>query len=135
MIKKISFWGSIGSIISAIALFYSSASVSERQTSYGEKSPNIHSNGDVNINYNSSQERSSYNYIEHPDGGGTLLIATPSLTNPKVICHPESGSKVEFLREKKENSFMVWVQVKVLSGTCQGKTGWIGKDNYRTHNS
>ncbi len=102
MIQKIGFWGSIASIVSVMALLYPSSSVSDSQTSYGEKSPNIHSNGDVNINYNSSPERSSYNYIQHPDGGGTLLIATPSLTNPVVLCHPEPGSKVGFLSEKQK---------------------------------
>lgn len=134
MTQKIGLWGSICSIISVVALLFSQASVSESQTSYGANSPNIKSNGDVNINYNSSQGGGSYNYIQHPSGGGTILIASPSLTNPKIICHPEAGSKVQFLNEQVENAFMIWVQVKVLTGTCEGKVGWIGKDNYRTHN-
>jgi len=134
MIQKISLWGSACSIISVIALLLPQTSMSESQTSYGANSPNIKSNGDVNINYNSSQQSSSYNYIQHPSGGGTILIASPSLTSPNVLCHPEAGSKVEFLREHRESEFMVWVQVKVITGTCQGNIGWIGKDNYRTHN-
>lgn len=134
MIKKVGLWGSICSIISAVALLIPQASVSENQTSFGANSPNIKSNGDVNINYNSSQGRAPYNYIEHPNGGGTILIEMPSLTNPKVLCHPEAGSKVQFLAEHAESAFMIWVQVKVLTGTCQGKVGWIGKDNYQTYN-
>ena len=134
MFQKFSLWGSICSIISVAALLLPQASVSDNQTSYGTNSPNIKSNGDVNINYNSSQGSESYNYIQHPSGGGTILISSPSLTNPKILCQPEAGSKVRFLSEQTEGAFMVWVKVKVLTGTCQGEEGWIGKDNYRTRN-
>jgi len=134
IVKKIGLWGSICSIVSAVALLFPQASISENQTSYGTNSPNIRSNGDVNIHYNSSPRGESYNYIQHPNGGGTILLTTPTLINPDVLCHPEAGSKVQFIKEKAENNYMMWVKVKILTGTCQGKIGWIGKDNYRTHN-
>ena len=134
MIQKVGFWGSICSIISVVVIFFPQTSVGESQTTYGQNSPNINSNGNVNINYNSSPETQTYNYIQHPSGGGTILIANPSLNNPQVVCQPEAGSKVKFISEQAESAFMVWVQVKILTGTCQGKSGWIGKDNYQTHN-
>jgi hypothetical protein len=134
MIQKVGFWGSICSIISVMAIIFPQSSVGENQASYGPNSPNINSTGDVNINYNSSKESKTYNYIQHPSGGGTILIASPSLNNPQVVCHPEAGSKVQFISEQAESAFMVWVEVKILTGTCQGESGWIGKDNYHTHN-
>lgn len=134
MIQKVGLLGSVLSIISAFAVFFPQASIGESQTSYGINSPNIKSGGSVNINYNSSQRGETYNYIKSSNGGGTILISTPSWSNFEVVCNPEAGSKVEYLSEKAENAFMVWVQVKVISGTCQGKVGWIGKDNYRVHN-
>ncbi len=133
MIQKIGLWGSICSIISVTALFAHQASIEESQITYGTNSPNVKSDGDVNINYNSSPSNETYNYIKHPSGGGTILVASPSLTNSQVVCHPEAGSKVQFISEQNENG-MVWVQVRVLTGTCKDKTGWIGKDNYQIHN-
>lgn len=131
MVPKIGLWGSICSIISLTALIFPQASVSDNQTSYGANSLNINSSGDVRINYNSSQESSApYNFLQHPDGGENILIASPSLTNPKIVCNPESGTKVRFLQEKRESPLMVWIKVEVVSGTCKGKIGWVGKSVY-----
>ena len=133
MINKITLWSSMCAFVSVVVLFFPQTSMSEGQTSYGSNSPNIQSSGDVNINYNSQESESTYSYIQHPNGGSTILISAPSLNNAKVLCHPESGSKVKFIQEYIENIAMVWLKVRVISGTCQGKIGWIGRDNYRVH--
>ena len=134
MFQKVSLWGSICSIISVVALVVPQVSQSENQTTYGANSPNVRAEGDVNINYGASAEGSTYSYVDHPNGGVVLLISKPSLMKPEIVCQAEAGSRVRFLGEHEEGPLMVWVQVEVVSGTCAGRVGWVGKSNYRIHN-
>lgn len=135
ILEKFGFWGSIGSIIGATALFLPTETNGNPQTSYGQNSPNIHSGGDVNINYNSANSvNESFAYIEHPNGGGTMLFNEPTITEPQIVCQPEAGSRIEYISEQAENQIMVWVRVKILTGSCAGQIGWIGKSNYNIHN-
>lgn len=134
MLEKLGFWGSIGSIIGAVALFLPTETTGNPQISYGQNSPNIQSDGDVNINYNSGNTANeSFAYIKHPSGNGTMLFKEPTITEPQVVCQPEAGSRAEYISEQAENQIMVWVKVKVLTGSCAGQVGWIGKSNYNIH--
>ena len=135
MLEKFGLWGSICSIVGVVALFLPIETTGGPQTSYGQNSPNIQSGGDVNINYNSGNAVSeSFAYIKHPSGGGTMLFKEPNITEPQIVCQPEAGSRVEYISEQAENQIMVWVRVKVLTGSCAGQVGWIGKSNYNIHN-
>jgi hypothetical protein len=129
MFQKIAFLGSIASILSIITIVMPAESLGDSQTTYGNNSPNIKTqNGNINIQYDAEKTK-NYSYLKNPKYGIVYLYKAPSLKNPKLICRAEAGSKAKFLNEKEDDPFS-WVQVTILTGTCQGKSGWTGKANY-----
>ncbi len=131
--NKIAIIGSIASILSLMLFFipHKATSDSYHQRSIGNQSPNIISNGDVNIQYHNEQiinNEQKEGYYLSRSGKGVGLLEEPSFKNPKLICLVESGARVEILDELQEG-YLSLIKVRVLEGTCKGKIGWTGKEN------
>lgn len=144
MFEKISLYGSLASIIGLVLFFIPSTSSSTEPTAQttvstaGNQSPAIGSNnGSVTINYGgqSSSSKTGKNYIlRNPKAGATAIINSPSLDvaiNPaNQVCIVPAGTQVILLGDKaKSGGIDMWRKVKVVSGECANKMGWVDIGN------
>jgi hypothetical protein len=56
--------------------------------------------------------------------------------NNKTLCVAEPYSKSLKIDEKQtdSNGYFIWVKVKVISGRCNGKVGWVGLNSFNLNN-
>lgn len=145
MFEKISLYGSLASIIGLVLFFVPSTSSStEHPTSTtvsttGSQSPAIGSNnGSLTINYggqtNSSSKTEKKYVLKNPQYGATLIVNKPSLdasADPKNhVCIAAAGTPIVMLGEKAQLGGMDrWRKIKVTSGECTNKIGWVDIGN------
>jgi len=64
--------------------------------------------------------------------GATLVNTKPKLTSTdnKQVCLAPSGTIIELVGEPIKGELVIsWQQVKIESGTCEGKNGWVSVEN------
>ncbi|WP_125716184.1 SH3 domain-containing protein [Pseudoalteromonas rubra] len=69
----------------------------------------------------------SDSYLVNPAGGVSLLRSDAEFT-AEPVCYALAGSEVELL-----GSDSNWQQVRVLSGECRSKTGWVGRESVHSY--
>ncbi len=71
--------------------------------------------------------------VKNPNGGSVLLLAKPMMGSADSgdemnVCMVEAGTPAKFT-EQTIISYLHFVKVSVISGECQGKSGWTSKIN------
>jgi hypothetical protein len=141
VMQKLSFWGSVASIIGLVLAFYpfhaqSGNEGGNRATTYGNQSPAIGENkGDININYNNAPIKPSKNYVlRNSKGGAVLIVSNPSTESAtdqsKHVCLAVAGTPIVLLGETaKMYGIDMWQKIKITGGQCANKTGWAATEN------
>ena len=131
--KKLTFWGSVASIMGLVITFVSLQANSEVTSTTGNKSPAINNTkGDININYGASTAPISKKYVLRGSQGGQPMVLkfphTKGLLDPseKVCSQLFNGTQIKPLSEKASQSgYEIWRKVEILEGDCIGKVGWV----------
>lgn len=141
MLEKFGFWGSMASIVSLALYFFPPLASSQPEqavqvTTSGAQSPAIGENkGNVTINYGAPSMPHEKTYVlRNKVNGATLLISRPSLdaaTDPKNhVCMVPGGTPITLTGESaKMGGIDMWRKVKVVSGECANKSGWVAIEN------
>ncbi|KAF7786834.1 hypothetical protein PRUB_a1506 [Pseudoalteromonas rubra] len=66
-------------------------------------------------------------YLANPASGVSLLLDKAEFT-AEPVCYALAGSEVEILDTESS-----WHQVRVLSGECRSKTGWVGRETVHSY--
>lgn len=142
MVEKIGLWGSAASIISLMLYFYPPTASSQSGpnigvSTAGTQSPAIGTNqGNVTINYGSAVAPHEKGYaLRNPSAGASLVVARPTLdaaTDSNLqVCIAPAGTPISLYDG--ETARMVgpymWQKVKILSGQCASKVGWVSTGN------
>lgn len=134
-------WGSIASIVSLALYFFPSLASSQPERTVqaitsGSQSPAIGENqGSVTINYGAPSTPHEKSYVlRNKVSGATQLISRPSLdaaADPKnYICIVPAGTHITLTGESaKMSGIDMWRKVKIASGECANKSGWVAIDN------
>lgn len=135
LVKKITLWGSLATIISLFVSIFWPQATSENQTTYGNQSPNISNvqgNVSLTISGQSASPPAGKQYVlRNSRGGAVAILNTPrsgAVTDVKQhACEPIiSGTSIELLNDKSSGAGIdIWRKVKVIDGVCSGKIGWV----------
>ena len=131
--QKISFWGSIASILALLLYFVPFQAQSEsinKVITTGNQSPAIGENkGIVNFNYSSKQEQAVKKYIISKSSGAVTIISEVSVSaimdKSKHICTVISGTPIRLLNETAELNGAKFQKIQVTEGPCKGGIGWV----------
>jgi len=139
--QKISFWGSIASIVGLAIAFTPGQSESGNQAdsvaaTQGYQSPAIgENNGNVNINYNNPPSPQVKSYVlRNAKGGSVLVVSTPSIEasmdKSKHVCMVVAGTPIILLDETANmGGIDMWQKVQINGGGCASKVGWVAIEN------
>lgn len=86
----------------------------------------------INENSQVSAQNNSLGRLSNQYGGSTYLLNKPvlDLEVSNIACKPMGVSRVKILNQVEGKYGITWVLVKVLTGNCRGKTGWISGENF-----
>lgn len=141
VLEKFSLWGSLASIVGLALAFMPPTASSQNElkpqaTTSGSKSPAIGSNqGNVTINYgDDTTSRVKAYVLRNAKGGASLVINKPSLdeaVNPSShVCMAPAGTPIMLTGESaKMGNIDMWRKVKITSGECANKSGWVAIEN------
>lgn len=139
MLGKLGVWGSVASIVAIIITFaLPQQSHSDNIVTQGGQSPIISGNGNT-VNYSNAvvdgEKFSGSEHLLYRNEGAVPLYKRPSLAGyATAVCMAESGTSVKVLGNSvtdKNMPSMLWKEVEVLNGQCQGKSGWTNNDYVR----
>ncbi|MFC3153476.1 hypothetical protein ACFOEK_20715 [Litoribrevibacter euphylliae] len=134
--KKISFWGSLASILGLVVAFTATEATSINQNTNGNQNNVIgENNGTININQGGSSQSDHESYVlKNPKYGSVLVVSEPNLMaatdSNKHVCMAISGASVTLSGEKSAHAGVdMWRKVKIENGECAGKSGWAAIEN------
>lgn len=133
-LEKFSFWGSLSSIIGLAVAFTSTPAISiEKQVVSGNSNTVVGENhGSININYGNSKSQKGY-VVRNRSTGVTLMVSEPTidaaLDPSKHVCNIVAGTDISLTGKNSSDSLPIFKEVKVLSGECSGRYGWVSTEN------
>ncbi len=131
--KKITFWGSVASIVGLLLALLSMQANSDDTTTMGNQSPAIsNTQGDVHINYGDTKIDSSKKYVlRESQGGQPRVLKSPDIRgildpSAQVCGQVFNGTEIKPLHETAtQEGYEIWRKIKILKGECAGKVGWV----------
>lgn len=134
--NKIGLWGSFASIAGLIIALSSNQAISNNQTINGNQNNVIGENsGTININQGSnSNSQGKYYILKNPKVGAVLVVSKPeimaALDKDNHVCMANAGTEILLTGQKSSYAGIdMWQQVKITSGECVGKMGWVAIEN------
>ncbi len=130
--NKLVAWGTIIGIVGVIHSITTSAD-NTTQNIHGNKNTVIgETHAPLTINYGSDKNtnNSSDQYVLKT---ATIIFAEPSLKilmdKSKYVCEDViSGTRIELMGDVAKDSGITYRKIRVLTGDCEGKTGWVSSE-------
>ena len=129
--KKVSFWGSLASIVALAIAITTNAQTTTQNISGNQNTVIGTTNAPVTINYNQESEvavTKTQLVLNNRDSGVSLVLSKPSISfvtdSSYYVCEALAGTPIELTGNTSSEGFTSFKQVKILAGECQGKIGW-----------